>query len=242
MQSCGLSWSDHQLQATRPGLIQLVSFTTDGGLTSVTRVDSTMSAGESPTTITRQGVVQGKVDAGLDRPHVIALGRVGESNAIDAVRRLLRQTAAAVGAIQTRLRQQGPAAAVAGAKEHRKRPAELGGRGRPGGDTVDEIGLVRGRVFRGSVVRMGPHLPIRRQTEAGRFARHDVLLAAGLGETVSKSDTVVVGPNNEFQPGAVGVLEHQCLLVGVIAAEAAFAGQHRVGLVDGLHRPGLDEP
>ena len=66
--SCGLSWSDHQLQATRPGLIQLVSATAQGGFRSSTSVDSTIPASVSATRITRQGVLHGSVDCGPTSP------------------------------------------------------------------------------------------------------------------------------------------------------------------------------
>src|SRR5262245_6082631 len=54
----GLGLSAHRLLATRPGLIQVVSATLDAGLTSVTKVDSTMVPSE-PRIMTRHGVTQG---------------------------------------------------------------------------------------------------------------------------------------------------------------------------------------
>src|ERR1022692_4033415 len=66
--SFGLGLSDHQLQATRPGRIQLVSERRDGGFTSVTRVDSTIGARERPRIITRQGISHGRTDEGWAEP------------------------------------------------------------------------------------------------------------------------------------------------------------------------------
>src|SRR5512140_1172615 len=64
----GLGWSDHQLQATRPGLIHEVSFTSPGALTSVTSVDSTLAPGESPRMSTRHGISQGRTEEGAAEP------------------------------------------------------------------------------------------------------------------------------------------------------------------------------
>src|SRR4051794_23555671 len=66
--SCGLVGSNSQLQETRPGLTQLVSVRADGGFKSSTRVDSTIGAGDWPTTTTRHGVAQGSVQEGSTAP------------------------------------------------------------------------------------------------------------------------------------------------------------------------------
>src|SRR3954451_24593569 len=66
--SCGLLGSKSQLHATRPGLIQFVSATANGGLRLSTSVDSTTQAGVVPATMTRQGVDQGSGADGWTEP------------------------------------------------------------------------------------------------------------------------------------------------------------------------------
>src|SRR6516165_3081417 len=66
--SCGLDGSNSQLQETRPGLTQLVSARAAGGFRISTRVDSTIGAGDVPTTTTRHGVGQGSFADGSTAP------------------------------------------------------------------------------------------------------------------------------------------------------------------------------
>src|SRR3974377_1311658 len=67
--SWGLGLSDHQLQATRPGLIQLVFCKRDDSAVSSPRADLTMFPKELPTMITRQGMVHGSREDGLAVPY-----------------------------------------------------------------------------------------------------------------------------------------------------------------------------
>jgi hypothetical protein len=64
----GLSCSDHQLHATRPGRIHDGARAGPGGLRSLTSVDSTMAAGVAPAITTRHGVAQGSGLEGATSP------------------------------------------------------------------------------------------------------------------------------------------------------------------------------
>src|ERR1035437_4934141 len=55
----GSSGDDHQAHDARPGCTQAVSGMADGGARSVTSVCRAISPADSPSTITRQGIVQG---------------------------------------------------------------------------------------------------------------------------------------------------------------------------------------
>ena len=64
----GLSLSDHQLQAARPGLTQLRVRRWLGRCRSFTRSDSRIRLAASPTITTRHGSIHGGVDAGSTAP------------------------------------------------------------------------------------------------------------------------------------------------------------------------------
>ena len=127
--SCGLGGSDHQLHATRPGLIHRVSSTRDGGQTSVTSVDSTIAPNPSPTTMTRHGISHGSVPLGFTSLAVAFIGD-RKRDAVHAAGRSIAETRAAEVRADIRLGDQGPVAA-SGAQQCRERPAHPHGEGVP---------------------------------------------------------------------------------------------------------------